>query len=100
MLIEDELEERDLEGGGCSLTEAFCSFRTYPKTAIRIAGVPTEITTGLLNTILDHRHPLGCSLSLVQVKNIYVCKIVMILRDLRFLRRLFEDSGRLRCCAV
>jgi hypothetical protein len=29
ILIEDELEERDLEGGGYSLTEAFCTFRTY-----------------------------------------------------------------------
>ena len=28
MLIEDELEERDLEGGECGFTEAFCTLRT------------------------------------------------------------------------
>jgi hypothetical protein len=29
IVTEDELEERDMEGGGCSLTEAFCTLRTY-----------------------------------------------------------------------
>jgi len=28
ILIEDELEERDLEGGECGPTEAFCTLRT------------------------------------------------------------------------
>ena len=48
----------------------------------------------LLNT------PRKKFLSTPLVKSIHVCKIVMFLRDLRFPRHLFEDSGRLRCWAV